>query len=174
MGWTDKLKNKKDEAKGAAKEQFGKATDDEQMKREGKIDQTKSNLKQAGEKVKDAFNKDMRVGPVGAMSTPPRTQGNLVRPLIHGATYFAERHHRVSQMCDGALLMFDTGPATPSDPRPHPQHAVSLRTPNPTLSGLAVSALMAARTHSGVDRSSRGRQDDCHAQRAGGVVLAIG
>ena len=26
MGWTDKLKNKKDETKGAAKEQLGKAT----------------------------------------------------------------------------------------------------------------------------------------------------
>ena len=58
MGWTDKLKNKKDEAKGAAKEKLGKATDDEQMQREGKTDQTKSNLKQAGEKVKDALNKD--------------------------------------------------------------------------------------------------------------------
>ena len=58
MGWTDKLKNKKDETKGAAKEKLGKATDDEQMEREGKTDQTKSNLKQAGEKVKDAFNKD--------------------------------------------------------------------------------------------------------------------
>ena len=58
MGWTDKLKNKKNETKGAAKEKVGKATDDEQMEREGKTDQTKSNLKQAGEKVKDAFNKN--------------------------------------------------------------------------------------------------------------------
>jgi uncharacterized protein YjbJ (UPF0337 family) len=58
MGWEDKLKNKKDEVKGAAKENLGKATDDEQMEREGQSDQTKGNLKQAGEKVKDAFNKD--------------------------------------------------------------------------------------------------------------------
>jgi hypothetical protein len=29
-----------------------------------------------------------------------------VRPLIHGSTYFAELHHRVSQMRDGDLLMF--------------------------------------------------------------------
>jgi len=58
MGWTDKLKNKKDEAKGQAREQLGKATDDEEMEREGRTDQTKSNLKQAGEKVKDAFKKD--------------------------------------------------------------------------------------------------------------------
>ena len=34
------------------------------------------------------------------------TEGNLVRPLIHGATYFAELHHQVSQMRDGDLLMF--------------------------------------------------------------------
>lgn len=58
MGWIDKLKNKKDETKGAAKEHLGKATDDEQMEREGKTDQAKSNLKQAGEDVKDAFNTD--------------------------------------------------------------------------------------------------------------------
>jgi uncharacterized protein YjbJ (UPF0337 family) len=55
MGWSDKFKNKKDEAKGEAKEHLGKATDDKDMEREGKVDQTKSNLKQAGEKVKDAF-----------------------------------------------------------------------------------------------------------------------
>jgi uncharacterized protein YjbJ (UPF0337 family) len=57
MGWEDKLSNKKDEAAGAAKENIGKATDDEKLEREGKTDQTKSNLKQAGEKVKDAFKK---------------------------------------------------------------------------------------------------------------------
>jgi phosphatidylserine/phosphatidylglycerophosphate/cardiolipin synthase-like enzyme len=34
------------------------------------------------------------------------TEGNDVRPLIHGATYFAELHDRVSQMRDGDLLMF--------------------------------------------------------------------
>jgi phosphatidylserine/phosphatidylglycerophosphate/cardiolipin synthase-like enzyme len=34
------------------------------------------------------------------------TEGNLVRPLIHGATYFAELYDRVSQMGQGDLLMF--------------------------------------------------------------------
>jgi uncharacterized protein YjbJ (UPF0337 family) len=57
MGWLDKLKNKKDETQGAAKEHAGKATGDKKMEREGKTDQTKSNLKQAGEKAKDAFDK---------------------------------------------------------------------------------------------------------------------
>ena len=58
MGLNDKMKNKKDETKGAAKENLGKATGDEQMEREGHSDQSVSNLKQAGEKVKDAFKKD--------------------------------------------------------------------------------------------------------------------
>jgi uncharacterized protein YjbJ (UPF0337 family) len=58
MGWDDKLRNKKDEAAGAAKEHIGKATHDEQMEDGGKADQGVSNLKQAGEKVKDAFKKD--------------------------------------------------------------------------------------------------------------------
>ena len=43
---------------GRAKEHIGKATHDEQMEDEGKTDQSVSNLKQAGEKVKDAFKKD--------------------------------------------------------------------------------------------------------------------
>ena len=58
MGLDDKMKNKKDEVKGAAKENLGKATGDEQMQREGQSDQSVSILKQAGEKVKDAFKKD--------------------------------------------------------------------------------------------------------------------
>ena len=33
------------------------ATGDKKMERKGKTDQTKSNLKQAGEKTKDAFDK---------------------------------------------------------------------------------------------------------------------
>src|SRR5665811_2510127 len=45
MGWLDKLRNKRDETKGAAKEHVGKATGDKKMEREGKTDQTKSNLK---------------------------------------------------------------------------------------------------------------------------------
>jgi uncharacterized protein YjbJ (UPF0337 family) len=55
MGWEDKMDNKKDELAGEAKEQFGKATDDQEMENEGKADQAKSNVKQAGEKIKDAF-----------------------------------------------------------------------------------------------------------------------
>ena len=55
MGLDDKIDNKSDELKGKAKEATGKATDDERLEAEGKGDQMGANLKQAGEKVKDAF-----------------------------------------------------------------------------------------------------------------------
>jgi uncharacterized protein YjbJ (UPF0337 family) len=58
MGFEDKLDNKGEELRGKAKEAAGDATDNEQWKAEGQADQTKSNLKQAGEKIKDAFKKD--------------------------------------------------------------------------------------------------------------------
>ncbi|MEU7141027.1 CsbD family protein [Nocardia sp. NPDC046473] len=55
MSAVDKAKNKAEELAGQAKEKFGNATDDQDLKNEGKADQVKSNLKDAGEKVKDAF-----------------------------------------------------------------------------------------------------------------------
>jgi len=55
MGLDDKIKNAAEDIKGKVKEAAGKATDDERLEAEGKTDQTKSDLKQAGEKVKDAF-----------------------------------------------------------------------------------------------------------------------
>ena len=58
MGTDDKLENATDKAKGKAKETVGDATDNEQWQAEGKVEQTKADLKQAGEKVKDAFGKD--------------------------------------------------------------------------------------------------------------------
>jgi uncharacterized protein YjbJ (UPF0337 family) len=45
------------EAKGKVKEAAGKAGDDESLEAKGKKDQAAGNLKQAGEKVKDAFKK---------------------------------------------------------------------------------------------------------------------
>jgi uncharacterized protein YjbJ (UPF0337 family) len=56
MGNEEKAGNKLDELKGKAKEAEGKATGDEAREAQGKGEQTKANLKQAGEKVKDAFN----------------------------------------------------------------------------------------------------------------------
>jgi uncharacterized protein YjbJ (UPF0337 family) len=56
MGLDDKMANKAEEMQGKAKEAWGDATDDPGMEAEGKMDQGKANLKQAGEKVKDAFD----------------------------------------------------------------------------------------------------------------------
>jgi uncharacterized protein YjbJ (UPF0337 family) len=51
----DKAKHKAQGGLGKAKEGLGKATDDEKLEAEGQVDQSKADLKQAGEKVKDAF-----------------------------------------------------------------------------------------------------------------------
>lgn len=56
MGIDDKISNAAEDAKGKLKEGAGKATDDERLEAEGKGDQSKADLKQAGEKVKDAFS----------------------------------------------------------------------------------------------------------------------
>jgi uncharacterized protein YjbJ (UPF0337 family) len=55
MGLADKAQNKAEELKGESKETAGRATDDDELVAEGKTDQAKGNLKQAGEKVKDIF-----------------------------------------------------------------------------------------------------------------------
>jgi uncharacterized protein YjbJ (UPF0337 family) len=55
MGLGDKMDNMKDDLVGKGKEATGKVTDDERLEAEGRTDQSKSDLKQAGENVKDAF-----------------------------------------------------------------------------------------------------------------------
>ena len=57
MGRLDKVKDKAQELKGDVKEKAGKASDDGYLESEGKADKVSGNLKQAGEKVKDAFEK---------------------------------------------------------------------------------------------------------------------
>jgi uncharacterized protein YjbJ (UPF0337 family) len=50
----DKANNKAEEVKGKVKETTGKAVGNERLEAEGAADQTKGNVKQAGEKIKDA------------------------------------------------------------------------------------------------------------------------
>lgn len=57
MSAEDKVKNTAETAKGNAKEGFGKATGNESLKAEGRADQARGRLKQAGEKLKDVFRK---------------------------------------------------------------------------------------------------------------------
>ena len=55
MSAVDKAKNAVTDAAGKAKEGLGKATGDKSTEAEGQRDQSKADLKNAGEKVKDAF-----------------------------------------------------------------------------------------------------------------------
>jgi uncharacterized protein YjbJ (UPF0337 family) len=55
MGAGDKVSNKIDDLGGKAKEAAGRITGDKSTENDGKLDQAKSSLKDAGEKVKDAF-----------------------------------------------------------------------------------------------------------------------
>ncbi len=56
MGIGDKIKHGAEDLTGKAKEAAGKATDNERLEAEGKADQTKADVKEAGDNVKDAFN----------------------------------------------------------------------------------------------------------------------
>ena len=55
MSAVDKAKNTIEDVAGKAKEGLGKATGDRSTENEGRADQSKADLKDAGEKVKDAF-----------------------------------------------------------------------------------------------------------------------
>jgi uncharacterized protein YjbJ (UPF0337 family) len=57
MSAADKAKDKAQAAKGKVKKTYGKAVGDPVLETEGKADEVKGNLKQAGEKVKDAVRK---------------------------------------------------------------------------------------------------------------------
>ena len=57
MSSVDKVKNKAQEARGHLKDTAGRATDDRTLQAKGKGDKAAGNLKQAGERVKDAFRK---------------------------------------------------------------------------------------------------------------------
>jgi uncharacterized protein YjbJ (UPF0337 family) len=57
MSAEDKVKNTAETAKGNVKESVGKATGNESLEAEGRADQAKGRLRQAGEKIKDVFRK---------------------------------------------------------------------------------------------------------------------
>jgi uncharacterized protein YjbJ (UPF0337 family) len=57
MGLGDNIKHAAEKAGGKAKEAAGEVTDNDRLKVEGKTDQAKAEVKQARDKVKDAFEK---------------------------------------------------------------------------------------------------------------------
>lgn len=54
MGLGDKINNAAEEAGGKVKEKTGETTGDRDLQAEGRGEQTRADLKQSGEKVKDA------------------------------------------------------------------------------------------------------------------------
>ena len=56
MGIDDKAENKGQDLAGRAKEAAGSVTGNDDLKAEGRADQSESAVKQAGEKVKDAVS----------------------------------------------------------------------------------------------------------------------
>ena len=57
MGIADKLRNKAQELRGRVKRNTGEVTGDRRLQADGRTEEVKSNLKQAGEKIKDAFGR---------------------------------------------------------------------------------------------------------------------
>ncbi|WP_427175184.1 CsbD family protein [Arthrobacter sp. 92] len=57
MGWGNKIHNAAEKLHGKGKATAGGATGNERMRAEGKGRQVRADLKQAGEKIKDAFRK---------------------------------------------------------------------------------------------------------------------
>ena len=55
MSAGDKVKNAAEAAKGKVKETTGDATDNRDLEAKGRAEKTKADLKQAGEKAKDAL-----------------------------------------------------------------------------------------------------------------------
>ncbi|MGB7982356.1 MAG: CsbD family protein [Candidatus Nanopelagicales bacterium] len=57
MGTDDKIRHAVDEATGKVKEAAGKVLGDDSLENEGERDQSKADIKQATDDVKDAFGK---------------------------------------------------------------------------------------------------------------------
>ncbi|MFI1183261.1 CsbD family protein [Streptomyces sp. NPDC020799] len=55
MSFAKKIRDKKQVLHGRIKQSFGRATGNRRLRTEGKTDRVAGNLKQSGEKAKDAF-----------------------------------------------------------------------------------------------------------------------
>jgi uncharacterized protein YjbJ (UPF0337 family) len=60
VSFADKFRNKAQALPGRIKRNTGEVTGDRGLQAEGRIDEVMGNLKQAGEKVKDAFRERRR------------------------------------------------------------------------------------------------------------------
>ena len=57
MTFADKFTHKAQELRGRIKRNTGEVTGDRRLEADGRADEVKGNLKQAGEKIKDAFRR---------------------------------------------------------------------------------------------------------------------
>ena len=57
MSLAKKIKDKRQVLKGRIKQGFGRSTGNTRLKTEGRTDRVAGNLKQSGEKAKDAFRR---------------------------------------------------------------------------------------------------------------------
>lgn len=57
MATSDKARNTAQQTKGKLKETVGKVCGNDKLRAEGKADRLKDDIKHAGEKLKDVFNK---------------------------------------------------------------------------------------------------------------------
>ncbi len=55
MGFSDKMNNKAKELRGRMKRNAGEVTGDRELQARGRAEEMAGNLRQAGEKLKDAF-----------------------------------------------------------------------------------------------------------------------
>lgn len=58
MGLDDRIENTAEKTGGKVKEAAGHATGNDDLKAEGKVDQAKADVKNAGEDVKDSLKRD--------------------------------------------------------------------------------------------------------------------
>ena len=110
MGTDDNLQNAAEEAKGRVKEKAGEATDDRDLQAEDEADQTKANLMQAGEKVKEpSKTAALSIGRSLVLSSQHRGPG-IMRRTTSGRFRLVQ-HPSVFGLALQLLLQFVLGQA---------------------------------------------------------------
>ena len=110
MGIGDKISNKAEDLAGKGKEAVGKATGDQDLEAEGKVDQGKSDLKQAVEKVKQ-FRPDLILMDLMMPVMDGIEATKIIRdsedgriPIIALTAYHKDYHHEALEAgCDGVI-----------------------------------------------------------------------
>ena len=100
MGIADKAQNKAEDLGGKAKEAAGSATGDRDLENEGKGDQVKSAVKDAGEKVKDGRFQHQGQAHVIPLHLAISATGTPSGKVTNGGVSERPKEH-ASKACDG-------------------------------------------------------------------------